>query len=117
VSAQEVNMPVTFGVQVVPLTTDDTGTVRVGGTRVTLDTLVSLYEQGLSAEVIQIELPALSLPDIYVALSYYQTHRKELRAYLDQQRAEGDQLQVEVVAHSGQNLLWERLMARLENRP
>jgi uncharacterized protein (DUF433 family) len=107
-------MPVTFGVQVVPLATDQTGTVRVGGTRVTLETLVALYNQGLTAEEIQIELPVLDLPDIYAALSYYLNHREQLRAYLDEQRAEADQLQAGVIARSGQNLLRERLLARLE---
>src|SRR5512135_2748314 len=105
----------TFGVQVVPLTTDETGTVRVGGTRVTLDTLVSLYEQGLTAEEVQIELPVLNLPDIYAALSYYLTHREALRAYLNDRRAEADQLRAEVIASSGQSLLRDRLMARLQH--
>ena len=111
-STEETITPMEFGVQVVPLTTDETGTVRVSGTRVTLDTLVSLYEQGLTAEEIQIELPVLSLPDIYAALAYYLTHREELRSYLDQRHDEAERLQTEVVARSEQSLLRDRLLAR-----
>ena len=104
-STEEVTMPMTFGIQVVPLRTDETGMVRVGGTRVTLDTLVSLYEQGLTAEEIQIELPVLTLPDIYAALAYYLSHREELRTYLGAQRAEADRLRADVIARSGQGTL------------
>ncbi len=114
-SAEEVNMPLTFGVQVVPLATDETGTVRLADTRVTLDTLVSLYEQGLTAEEIQIELPVLALPDIYAALSYYLTHRETLQMYLNDRRVEADRLRAEVIARSGQSGLRDRLMARREH--
>jgi uncharacterized protein (DUF433 family) len=113
VSTEEVNMPVTFGVQVVPLASDDTGTVRVSGTRVTLDTLVGLYEQGLTAEEIQIELPVLDLPDIYAALAYYLTHRETVRAYLNDRREQTDRFRADVSVSSEQSLIRERLMARL----
>src|SRR5512135_1964273 len=99
----------TFGVQVVPLTTDETGTVRVAGTRVTLDTLVSLYEQGLTAEELQIELPVLGLPDIYAVLSYYLSHRESLRAYLNERRSEADRLRADAVARSAQSSIRDRL--------
>jgi uncharacterized protein (DUF433 family) len=108
-------MPVTFGVQIVPLATDDTGTVRVGGTRVTLDTLVGLYDQGLTAEEIQIELPVLNLPDIYAALAYYLTHREVVHTYLNERRVQADQLRDQVIARSGQSLIRERLLSRLEH--
>jgi hypothetical protein len=43
--------------QTVPLTTDESGSIRVTGSRVTLDSLVDEFNQGSSAEQIQDSLP------------------------------------------------------------
>ncbi len=55
----------------VPLRTDADGTVRVGGTRVTLDTIVGAYLDGATAEDIVDGFPTLELADVYAVLSYY----------------------------------------------
>lgn len=49
-----------------PLLTDTDGAVRVGGSRVTLDTVVSAFDRGHTAEEIQQQYPTLSLADVYV---------------------------------------------------
>jgi uncharacterized protein (DUF433 family) len=69
-----------------PLEEDGHGVIRVGGTRVTLQSVVALFEQGASAEEIALRFDALDLHTVYATLSYYLGHRHELRAYFDTQR-------------------------------
>jgi uncharacterized protein (DUF433 family) len=67
--------------------TDDNGVLRVGTTRVMLDSVVAAFEQGHSPETIQQQYPALSLEDVYGSISYYLAHREEVQAYLRRQDA------------------------------
>ena len=53
----------------VPLSADATGTVRVGGTRVTLDTVVGAFSRGATAEQIVQQYPTLDLADVYAVIS------------------------------------------------
>lgn len=53
------------------------------GTRVSLDSVVYRFLEGLSPEAIQADcFPALSLDQVYGAISYYLTHRAEIDRYL-----------------------------------
>jgi uncharacterized protein (DUF433 family) len=74
-----------------PLAVDANGTVRVGGTRVTLDTVVGAFRAGETVDQIAEQYPAVTLADIYAAVSYYLRHRESVESYLvDRQRkAEG----------------------------
>ncbi len=61
----------------------------VGSTRVSLDSVVLAFLQGLSAEAIASEcFPTLSLEQVYGAIAYYLAHRTEINAYLMQTDAE-----------------------------
>lgn len=72
----------------IPLSTDRHGVVRVGGTRVTLDSVVGAFLQGASAEEIALRYDALSLSDVYATIAHYLRHRNEIDAYLaGEQRA------------------------------
>ncbi|MGA2065449.1 MAG: DUF433 domain-containing protein [Thermoguttaceae bacterium] len=65
----------------------------VGGTRVSLDSVVLAFLQGLSPEAIASEcFPALTLEQVYGAIAYYLAHRPEIDAYLKQADAEFDAL-------------------------
>ena len=66
----------------VPLRATEDGVVRVGGTRVTLDTVVAAFEQGATAEEIIQQYPSLNLADAYAVIGYYLRHRSEVEAYL-----------------------------------
>ena len=70
----------------IPIATDVDGVVRVGGTRVTLDTVVMAYTEGLSAEEIVRQYPSLDLADTHAAIAYYLRHRDEVDAYLAERR-------------------------------
>jgi uncharacterized protein (DUF433 family) len=64
-------MPTLDTTQAVPLSLGDDGTIRVTGSRATLDSVVHQCKQGASAEQIQDDFPSLSLRDIYSAIAYY----------------------------------------------
>src|SRR5207244_2391669 len=56
--------------QNVPLTLTENGTIRVTGSRVSLEAVVYQYEQGNSAEQIHESFPSLRLADIHAVISY-----------------------------------------------
>ncbi len=72
----------------VPIHTDEHGTIRVGGTRVTLDVVLARYQQGRTLAEIKESFPTLKLADIYAVISYYLSHQAEVDEYLRQQDEE-----------------------------
>jgi uncharacterized protein (DUF433 family) len=55
------------------------------GTRVSLDSVVYRFLEGLSPETIQSDcFPALTLDQVYGAISYYLTNRVEIDRYLQE---------------------------------
>jgi uncharacterized protein (DUF433 family) len=73
----------------VPLTVTEQGTIRIKGSRVSLDSIIHHFKLGATAEQIVQSFPSLSLGDI----AYYLTHRQEIEEYLHQQEIEADALQ------------------------
>jgi uncharacterized protein (DUF433 family) len=82
-SREVVGMTIEVAPEPVPLETDADGAVRVGGSRVTLDTLVAAFQVGDSPEEIHEQYPTVDLADIYSVLAYYLRHTREVEAYLD----------------------------------
>lgn len=70
----------------VPVHTDADGVVRVGGTRVTLDTLVAAFDTGATAEEIAQQYPSVALADVYSVIAYYLRHQSEIQAYITQRQ-------------------------------
>jgi len=77
----------------VPLTVTEPGTLRIKGSRVSLDSIVHHFKLGATAEQIAQSFPSLSLGDVYAAIAYYLAHREAVEEYLEQQEAEADVLQ------------------------
>ena|SRR5215212_1283949 len=101
----------------VPLSMDATGTIRVGGTRLTLDTVLGAYERGDSPEEIAEGFYDLTLADVYAILAFYLSHRSEVDAYLAARDAEADEIRQKFEAlHGSQEGLREKLLARRAQR-
>ena len=64
------------------------GTYRIRDTRVSLDSLVHLFREGLSAESMVESYPALTLEQVHGALAFYLANQKEIDKYL----AEGQRM-------------------------
>jgi len=58
------------------------GAYRVGATRVSLDSLVYLFREGLSAESMVDSYPALTLEQVLGALAFYLANQKDIDTYL-----------------------------------
>src|SRR5579872_1342787 len=96
----------------VPLRVDAHGNIRVGKTRVTLDTVVATFAAGATAEEIAQRYPSLDLGDIYAVIAYYLHHQAEVDAYLDQQRRQAEQARREHETRFDPAGVRERLLAR-----
>lgn len=98
--------------ETIPLETDADGVMRVGQTRVTLDTVVTAFKDGATAEEIAQQYPTVALADVYYVIGYYLRRRDEVDAYLEKQRKEADALQGQMEARFNPVGIRERLMAR-----
>lgn len=100
-------------VERVPLVKGDDEVIRVGGTRVTLETLVMAFDAGATPEEIAQDYSALRLDDIYAVITYYLRHTDEVAAYVERRRAAADQVRAEITRAQDQTRLRQRLRARL----
>lgn len=99
-------------VESIPLKTNAEGVVRVGGTRVTLDSVVYEFKQGSTAEEIAYQFPSLQLADVYVVITYYLRHQDEIEAYLQEQEEQAAKVREKIEQHFPSQGLKERLLAK-----
>ena len=97
----------------VPLREDSEGVIRVGGTRVTLDTVLTAYMKGSTPEQIVQDYSALEIADIYAAIAYSLRHRQEVEGYLARRRRAADEVRQEFKARFPSEGLREELERRL----
>jgi uncharacterized protein (DUF433 family) len=95
-----------------PLAGGQDGGWRVGGTRVTLDTVIAAFNQGATAEEIVQQYPALALADVYAVIGYYLRHKPEVDAYLANREADAAAVREKVERELDVHNLRERLLAR-----
>jgi len=86
--------------------------MRVGDTRVRLDTVITAWKQGDSPEQIVENFDALDLADVYAVISYYLNHRPEVEQYLEQNQQQGERLRAEIERRFPPSGIRERLLAR-----
>lgn len=97
----------------VPIQIDAHGVARVGGTRVTLESVMGVFKQGSSPEEIVSSFPTLKLADVYAVLTFYLKNREQVEQYLDEAERQGEAIRREIEAHYPENIgLRERLLAR-----
>ena len=109
-------MPLELKTQPVPLKTTPEGAIWVGGTRVTLDTVVGCYWDGMTAEGIVEQYPTLRLADVYAVIGYYLDHTSEVDEYLRAREAEGERIRKENEERFPPDGVRERLMTRMAAR-
>jgi uncharacterized protein (DUF433 family) len=104
-------MPLALATDPTPIHVDSDGAVRVGQTRVRLESIVYRHQQGDTPEEIHECFPAVPLPDIYVVVAYYLRHKEELDAYIAESEAEADRIQAMIEAKYPTRELRERSRA------
>ncbi len=98
--------------ELIPLSRDDDGVIRVSLTRVTLDTIVAAYRDGATAEVIVQQYPCLELGDIYAVIGDHLHHRSEVGTYLLDRQAQSEAVRRDSEARFELVGVRERLLAR-----
>jgi len=105
-------MAVSYATEIIPLETGMDGVVRVGATRVTLDTVIAAYQEGATPETIVNQYPSLDLADVYTVIGYYLRRPTDMIAYLRQRKAEAERVRAENQARFDPQGIRDRLLAR-----
>ena|SRR5438105_1439630 len=105
-------MPLLVPPQPVPISNDPDGVTRVGGTRITLDTVVAAFQDGLTAEEIVSQYPSLKLADVYLVIGYFLCHQEEVDAYLRARQQSASEIRRENERRFDPAGVRDRLLAR-----
>jgi uncharacterized protein (DUF433 family) len=87
---------------------------RISDTRVSLDSVVYAFLNGLSPESIVDSFPTLTLEQVYGAIAFYLANQAEINAYLRQGEAEFAELSQKL--REANPLLYQKLMAHKKDR-
>jgi uncharacterized protein (DUF433 family) len=96
----------------IPIETDKDGVIRVGNTRVTLETLVTAFNSGSTAEEIVYQFPVLNLADVYAVITYYLRNRDTVEKYLNKRKHRAEQVKRQNQNKENMNDVRKRLLAR-----
>ena len=107
-----VDMNIVIVTKPVPLSLDAAGVLRVGGTHVSLDSVLAAFHDGATPEEIVQQYDVLSLADVYAVISYYLEHQQDIDAYLAARRTQRAQLRQEIETRHTPHGIRQRLLAR-----
>ena len=99
-------------IQTVPLTVWEDGSIRVAGSRVTLDSIVHEFKLGATAEQVLHSFPSVSLREIYGAIFYYLNNTEAVEEYLRQRDACADETRGFIESRLDTKSLRERIRVR-----
>jgi uncharacterized protein (DUF433 family) len=109
-------MALSFAKEAVPLQADEDGVVRIGKTRVTLDTVVAAFSDGATAEEIVQQYPSLNLADVYQVIGYYLRRPAHVDQYLQKRKAKAAAVKKRNESKFDPQGLRDRLEARRTSR-
>lgn len=92
----------------IKFTRTNAGVLRIGDTRVSLDSVILAFDQGATPEQIVQDYDSLSLVQVYAAISYYLQNKAVVDKYL----AERKKRRKELRSKYDQKGIRERLLAR-----
>lgn len=102
-------------VTTVPLSVDQAGVMRVGNTRVSLDSVIHAFNEGATPEEIVQQYTTLNLGEVYAVIGYYLQHSEEIEDYLQQRKAHRADLKKEIESRFDPSGIRDRLLARKSN--
>ena len=98
------------------LTVTADGTIRVGDSQVSLESVLHHFKMGAVPEEISQMFPSVQLADVYAVIAYYLSHRDVVEDYLRQQEADGDRVQAEIESQPGYQTAMKEMRDRLLTR-
>jgi uncharacterized protein (DUF433 family) len=89
------------------------GAYRIADSRVSLDSVVYAWRDGLSPETIKANFPVLTLEEVYGAITFYLANQEEIDKYLSQGEADFEAARLKSIEQLRRNKpqLYERLVA------
>jgi len=82
-----------------PIYEDASGGLRIGGSRVLLETVIRAFQDGATPESIVQRYPTVSLENIYTVVAYYLRHRQETEEYLASREQSAQQVRDRIERH------------------
>ncbi|MEK6321572.1 MAG: DUF433 domain-containing protein [Acidobacteriota bacterium] len=98
--------------EVVPLEMSTDGVMLVGGTRVTLDTILAAFAEGATAEEIVQQYPTLRLADVYSVIGYCLRREAEILSYLERRQQQSQEVRKKNELRFDPHGVRDRLLAR-----
>ncbi len=95
-----------------PFQQDADGTIRIAGSRIPVDTVISAFTLGSTPETICQQYPTLDLATIYAVIAFYLANRAEIEKYLERRAEIADDMRRIWAARTDQAAIRERLLAR-----
>ncbi len=95
-----------------PIRMDESGTLRIANSRVTLDSIIYHYRNGASPEAIQDSFDSLTVDEVYAAISYYLNNCMVVDDYIVRRQREAAELRRTIGAQFPSEGLREQLLAR-----
>ena len=95
-----------------PFKSDKEGVIRVGGTRVTLDSVINAFKNGSTCEEIVFQFPVLKLADVYSVISYYLNNQDRVEAYLEEHERIAEKIKRDIQAQIDTRDIRQRLKQR-----
>lgn len=105
-------MSVVLSTSEIKLTKTEGGVIRIGNTRVSLDSVIIAFNQGSAPEEIVYDFDSLTLSEVYAVISYYLQNQKEVNSYLIDRTNQNEQLRETVENRFNPHGIRERLLAR-----
>ena len=100
----------------VPLSADGQGILRISGTRVPLDAVVDMFDEGATPEEIVEQFDTLKLDDVYAVITYYLRHRDEVEAHLTEEERRAGEVRERIEKECPSNPLRQRLLKAKRER-
>ncbi len=108
-------MNVVVSTSKIKLTKTEASVLRVGNSRVSLDSVIIAFGQGATPEQIVEDYDSLELGEVYAVISYYLQNREEVENYLANRKVERDELRRQIESRSNPQGIREKLLARRRN--
>jgi uncharacterized protein (DUF433 family) len=105
-------MTLTIKSEPLPLIMDKDDVIRIKGSRVSLDTVVTAFLEGATAEEIVLQYPSLQLADIYAVIGYYLRKRQIVDEYLEKRQQLSKEVRENSESRFDPNGIRNRLLSR-----
>ena len=99
---------------VIPLRADDHGVIRIGATRVTLESVIYAFRRGATPETIVEKYLTLTLAEVYLVTAYYLQNLESVDRYIRDQEAAAEIQREQVEQDFPAGGSRARLLAKLE---